>query len=93
MPAFFRDEDYQAYFDLTEEWCGKSGVEIWAYCLMSNHVHLTLGNSPPRPTPLRQFVASKGITTQYFGLIPTAHSSYLTLSRTPLFLRNPSSTS
>ena len=22
------------------EWCGKCGVEIWAYCLMPNHVHL-----------------------------------------------------
>ena len=22
------------------EWCGKYGVEIWAWCLMPNHVHL-----------------------------------------------------
>ena len=22
------------------EWCGECGVEIWAYCLMPNHVHL-----------------------------------------------------
>jgi len=22
------------------EWCGKYSVEIWAYCLMPNHVHL-----------------------------------------------------
>jgi putative transposase len=22
------------------EWCSKFGVEIWAYCLMPNHVHL-----------------------------------------------------
>ena len=22
------------------EWCGREGVEIWAYCLMPNHVHL-----------------------------------------------------
>jgi putative transposase len=22
------------------EWCGQCGVEIWAYCLMPNHVHL-----------------------------------------------------
>jgi putative transposase len=22
------------------EWCGAHGVEIWAYCLMPNHVHL-----------------------------------------------------
>jgi putative transposase len=21
-------------------WCGQQGVEVWAYCLMTNHVHL-----------------------------------------------------
>jgi putative transposase len=40
MPTFFRDEDYRAYIALLAEWCGKCGVEIWAYCLMPNHVHL-----------------------------------------------------
>jgi len=40
MPTFFRDEDYQAYISLLSEWCKKCGVEIWAYCLMPNHVHL-----------------------------------------------------
>ena len=40
LPTFFRDEDYQAYISLTSEWCQKCGVEIWAYCLMPNHVHL-----------------------------------------------------
>jgi len=38
--TFFCDEDYEAYLDLLSEWCGKCGVEIWAYCLMPNHVHL-----------------------------------------------------
>lgn len=40
MQVFFQDEDYQAYKDLLGEWCRKSSVEIWAYCLMPNHVHL-----------------------------------------------------
>lgn len=40
MPTFFTDEDYQAYIALLAEWCQKCGVEIWAYCLMPNHVHL-----------------------------------------------------
>lgn len=40
MPTFFREEDYQAYIALLAEWCRKCGVEIWAYCLMPNHVHL-----------------------------------------------------
>jgi putative transposase len=40
LAAFFSKEDYQSYIDLMAEWCGKYGVEIWAYCLMSNHIHL-----------------------------------------------------
>ena len=38
--TFFCDEDYQAYLDLMTEWCQKCRVEIWAWCLMPNHVHL-----------------------------------------------------
>jgi putative transposase len=38
--VFFRDEDYLCYLTLMKEWCEKEKVEIWAYCLMPNHVHL-----------------------------------------------------
>jgi putative transposase len=38
--TFFHDEDYAAYVELMAEWCGERGVEVWAYCLMPNHVHL-----------------------------------------------------
>jgi REP-associated tyrosine transposase len=38
--TFFCDEDYQEYIALMAEWCGKCEVQIWAYCLMPNHVHL-----------------------------------------------------
>jgi putative transposase len=38
--TFFCDEDYQCYLELMAEWCGAHQVEIWAYCLMPNHVHL-----------------------------------------------------
>lgn len=38
--TFFCDEDYQAYLVLMSEWCIKYRVEIWAWCLMPNHVHL-----------------------------------------------------
>lgn len=40
METFFREEDYQAYCALMAEWCRKFKVDIWAYCLMPNHVHL-----------------------------------------------------
>jgi len=38
--TFFNDEDYRSYQVLMAEWCAKHHVEIWAYCLMPNHVHL-----------------------------------------------------
>lgn len=40
LTTFFGDEDYNTYIGLMAEWCQKCGVEIWAYCLMPNHVHL-----------------------------------------------------
>jgi len=40
METFFDDEDYEMYLSLLREWCLSSGIEIWAYCLMPNHVHL-----------------------------------------------------
>src|ERR1017187_289233 len=38
--SFFCDEDYQSYLELMAQWCGAHKVEIWAYCLMPNRVHL-----------------------------------------------------
>jgi putative transposase len=38
--TFFCDDDYRAYIGLMSEWCNKYRVEIWAWCIMPNHVHL-----------------------------------------------------
>jgi putative transposase len=38
--TFFSDGDYSAYIELMAEWCSRHDVEVWAYCLMTNHVHL-----------------------------------------------------
>ena len=38
--VFFCDDDYVFYLDLLKHWCDSEGVEVWAYCLMTNHVHL-----------------------------------------------------
>jgi putative transposase len=38
--VFFCDEDYQVYLTLMAQWCRKCKVDIWAWCLMPNHVHL-----------------------------------------------------
>ena len=38
--VFFCDDDFQAYLNLLKQWCARESVTIWAYCLMTNHVHL-----------------------------------------------------
>jgi REP-associated tyrosine transposase len=46
LQTFFGDDDYQAYLELMSEWCAKYKVQVWACCLMPNHVHLVAeGNS------------------------------------------------
>ena len=42
QPVFFEPSDYALYRDLLAEHCRKASVEVWAYCLMPNHVHLVL---------------------------------------------------
>ncbi|MBL6928946.1 MAG: transposase [Rhodospirillales bacterium] len=42
MEVFACPDDYRAYLDLLTESCGKAGTQVWAYCLMSNHIHLIL---------------------------------------------------
>ena len=38
--VFFVDQDRQVYLELLQEQAGKYGLEILAYCLMDNHIHL-----------------------------------------------------
>ena len=40
--TFFSNEDYATYKRLMATWCRARGVEVWAYCLMPNHVHLVV---------------------------------------------------
>jgi putative transposase len=39
MDVFFSDDDYCSYIDLLKKACERFGVDIWAYCLMTNHAH------------------------------------------------------
>src|ERR1700756_3854005 len=41
-PIFLEDGDQDIYCDLLAEQTRKAGVQVWAYCLMPNHVHLIL---------------------------------------------------
>jgi putative transposase len=38
--VFFTDEDRQRYLTMVAEAAERFGVEIWAWCLMPNHVHI-----------------------------------------------------
>jgi putative transposase len=53
--TFFGDEDYAAYRTLIAESCIRARVQVWAYCLMPNHVHLIL--TPDHADGLRDALA------------------------------------
>jgi len=40
--TFFCDDDYFYYIDLLSEYSKQAETEIWAWCLMPNHVHLVM---------------------------------------------------
>jgi putative transposase len=40
--TFFEDGDYRLYLELLAEASAKAKAEVWAYCLMPNHVHIIL---------------------------------------------------
>src|SRR5260370_35437246 len=63
--TFFADEDYALYRDLLAEHCRAAGVEVWAWCLMPNHVHLIL--VPSDPDGLRRALAR--VHRHYAGMI------------------------
>jgi putative transposase len=52
--TFFCPDDYLLYMALLAEWSDRCGVEVWAYCLMPNHVHLIA--VPGSPDGLRRAI-------------------------------------
>lgn len=40
--TFFSEDDYRYYIQLVAQSVVASGTEVWAYCLMPNHVHLVM---------------------------------------------------
>jgi len=51
-PTFFCEEDYRVYIQLVATAKAAVGAEIWAYCLMPNHVHLVV--VPAKETSLAE---------------------------------------
>ena len=63
--TFFSDQDYALYRDLLAANCRAAGVEVWAWCLMPNHVQLIL--VPSDPDGLRRALAR--VHRRYAGVI------------------------
>ena len=40
--TFFQTADYRLYLQILREQCTRFNVDVWAYCLMPNHVHLVV---------------------------------------------------
>jgi len=40
--VFAQEEDYRYYLETLAEWKEKLGCKVYAYCLMTNHVHLVI---------------------------------------------------
>ena len=52
--VFFSDEQRRQYLAFLKEYADQAQMEVWAYCLMSNHVHLIV-------TPRREDSLAKGV--------------------------------
>jgi hypothetical protein len=63
--TFFTDANYALYRDLLGQHCRAAGVEVWAWCLMPNHVHLIL--VPSDADALRRALAA--VHRRYAGII------------------------
>jgi putative transposase len=63
--TFFDDDDYAIYRDLLAASCRAAGVEVWAWCLMPNHVHLIL--VPSDADGLRRALAV--VHRRYAGIV------------------------
>jgi len=64
QPTFFNEADYVLYVALMSESCDRWDVEVWAWCLMPNHVHLIV--VPPSAEALRRAIgeAHRKYTTE-----------------------------
>lgn len=59
--VFAGDDDYLFYLDNLREWKTKLGCKVYAYCLMSNHIHLVVdpGNKAENLSLLMKRVAGR----------------------------------
>jgi len=64
--VFTSKSDYKTYLSLLEKYSKKFGLEIWAYCLMPNHLHLVA--VPKNPDSMSGVFHTVGtLYSQYFN--------------------------
>ena len=69
MDVFDQDSNYQYYIELINEYAPKYGIEIAAYCLMTNHVHFIV--TPKTDEGLGKF----------FNTVHTRYAHYINRQR------------
>lgn len=67
--TFFEDADYKRYRTIVGEAARRAGAQVWAYCLMPNHVHLIV--VPADEDGLRRTFADAH--RRYTGMINARH--------------------
>ena len=69
--VFFADGDRQRDLHLLADYARKYGLEVWAYCLMANHVHfVTVPQSADALGPKPKGKQGTGVTEQLWYLSP-----------------------
>ncbi len=64
QPVFEDEQDYELYLQWLQQYSQKNRLDIWAYCLMSNHVHFVC---VPR---------EEGALSKTFNLLHMRYSQY-----------------
>ena len=83
-PIFFQDGDQEIYRDLLGEQVRKAEVEVWAYCLMPNHVHLILNPRQADGLSPDPYTGSYDLTT------PQSMNRYAYVLNNPMSMLDPS---
>jgi putative transposase len=66
--VFFADADYRMYLDLLRRYSGAHALDVWAYCLMPNHVHLIV--VPKRESSMAKALGrTQAEYAKYFNLV------------------------
>ena len=58
--VFETDSDRKAYLRFLKHYADKRGVSVWAYCLMTNHIHLVVNASLGGGALCREEPGSRG---------------------------------